>query len=206
VLPWHGFVLLSDYAKGALRDSRELIEQARARGCTVLVDPKGRDFTRYRGAWLLKPNAAEVTAAAGEWTSEAEFLARCETLRRSLSIEHLLVTRGERGMTLVSDTGATDLAADVREVYDVSGAGDTVLATLAHCLARGHTLLDAMHWANKAAGLVVGKFGTASVSSQELGLPDAPVLAPAPPAATAEGVGPLGGAGAEGWGEGVRHR
>ena len=176
VMPWNGLVLLSDYAKGALRESPGIIERAHDRHCRVLVDPKGRDFSRYRGAWLLKPNAAEIAACAGEWSSDAELAAKCERLRQELDIENVLVTRGEQGMTLVCDEGAHHLRADVREVYDVSGAGDTVLATLAHCLARGDTLLDAMQWANRAAGIVVGKFGTATVSAQELGL-DQPVPA-----------------------------
>jgi rfaE bifunctional protein kinase chain/domain len=198
VLPWRGLVLLSDYNKGALRDSAELIELARDRGCTVIVDPKGRDFTRYRGAWLLKPNAAEVAAVTGD-----EFLARCASLRRTLDIEHLLVTRGEQGMTLVSADGPHHLPTQVREVYDVSGAGDTVLATLSHCLARGDTLLDAMQWANKAAGIVVGKFGTASVTAQELGLDPAPGTTPGMThVVDVRRPGPAG----EGWMEGVRHR
>lgn len=190
LLPWQGWVLLSDYAKGSLRDSAAIIERAHERGSRVLVDPKGRDFSRYRGAWLLKPNMAEITAAVGEWSGEADLVARCERLRRELDIEHLVVTRGEQGMTLVSADGTLHLPADVREVYDVSGAGDTVLATLAHCLARGDTLIDAMGWANKAAGIVVGKFGTASVTAQELGLDDAPGTASRPPAyAAALGAG-----------------
>jgi rfaE bifunctional protein kinase chain/domain len=172
-MPWNGLVLLSDYAKGALRDSPGLIERAHDRGCRVIVDPKGRDFSRYRGAWLLKPNAAEIAACAGEWSSDAELVDKCERLRRDLDIEHLLVTRGEHGMTLVSRGGTHHLRTEVREVYDVSGAGDIVLATLAHCLSRGDTLLDAMQWANRAAGIVVGKFGTASVTAAELGLDEA---------------------------------
>jgi rfaE bifunctional protein kinase chain/domain len=193
VLPWQGHVLLSDYNKGSLRESLEIIERARMRGCTVIVDPKGRDFSRYRGAWLLKPNASEVATVMGEWSSEDEFVARCETLRRTLDLEHLLVTRGEQGMTLVCADGTRHhMRADVREVYDVSGAGDTVLATLAHCLARGDTLLDAMRWANKAAGIVVGKFGTASVTAEELGLDDAQgtLALPAVPSGYAEGRQP----------------
>jgi rfaE bifunctional protein kinase chain/domain len=169
-LPWRGVVVLSDYAKGALKASRELIELASERCCAVLVDPKGRDFARYRGAWLLKPNAKEIEAVVGEWRDDDEFAAKCEALREQLEIAHLLVTRGEHGMTLFAADGALHLPAEVREVYDVSGAGDTVLATLAHCVARGFPVADATRWANKAAGIVVGKFGTASVTPDELGL------------------------------------
>jgi len=150
----------------------ELIEQAALHRCAVLVDPKGRDFGRYRGADLLKPNAAEMQAVVGEWSGEDEFRARAMALRRELRIKHLLVTRGDAGMTLFGPDGVHHRPAEVREVYDVSGAGDTVLATLAHCLARGATMVEAMHWANKAAGVVVGKFGTASVTPQEIGLPE----------------------------------
>lgn len=173
LLPERAVVLLSDYAKGALRQARELIEHAASRRCLVLVDPKGRDFTRYRGADLLKPNEAEVKAVVGDWSGEEDFRARCATLRRSLRLKHLLVTRGESGMTLFSADGVHHRPAEVREVYDVSGAGDTVLATLAHCLAHGASMVEAMQWANKAAGVVVAKFGTASVTPEEIGLPDA---------------------------------
>jgi D-glycero-beta-D-manno-heptose-7-phosphate kinase len=184
LLPAPGVVVLSDYAKGSLRHSRELIDMALRRGCTVLVDPKGRDFTRYRGAWLLKPNAAEMQAVVGEWADEADFRARCERLRAELRIEHLLVTRGDQGMTLLRDGAVLHLPAEVHEVYDVSGAGDTVLATLAHFVARGAGADEAVRWANKAAGVVVTKFGTASVTLDELGLAE-----PAPDlAATAAGA------------------
>src|SRR5688572_3130879 len=123
VLPHGGVVVLSDYAKGCLRQSAELIEMARDRGCTVLVDPKGRDFTRYRGAWLLKPNAAEIAAVVGEWASEEDFRAKCAALREELALDHMLVTRGDQGMTLFSADGVEHRPAEVREVYDVSGAG-----------------------------------------------------------------------------------
>jgi D-glycero-beta-D-manno-heptose-7-phosphate kinase len=176
VLPWHGVVVLSDYAKGCLRHCHELIEMACDRGCIVLVDPKGRDFERYRGAWLLKPNAAEVAAVVGEWSTEEEFRAKCSALRRDLALDHLLVTRGDQGMTLFANDGALHLPADVRDVYDVSGAGDTVLATLAHFIARGASAAEATRWANKAAGVVVGKFGTASVTLAELGIDALPAV------------------------------
>lgn len=175
LMPQHDWVLLSDYAKGSLGHCAELIAAARRHGCRVLVDPKGLDFERYRGAWLLKPNAAELRAVMGGWKDEAQLLHKAHELRGQLQLEHLLVTLGEHGMTLCSHLKpCLRLPTQVREVYDVSGAGDTVLATLAHTLGRGIGVEEAVRWANKAAGIVVGKFGTASVSSQELGLDAAP--------------------------------
>ena len=169
LLPQHRWLLLSDYAKGALGDCCALIERAASAACRVLVDPKGHDFTRYRGAWLLKPNEAEAVAVVGLPQDEADFDRRMAALRQALQIEHLLVTRGERGMVLYS-SGKTPhhAAAQAREVYDVSGAGDTALAALAAALARGVTLLDAIGEANRAAAIVIGKFGTAAVTAAEL--------------------------------------
>jgi rfaE bifunctional protein kinase chain/domain len=169
LLPGHAWLLLSDYRKGALRECEALISRALGRGGRVLVDPKGSDFSCYRGAWLLKPNEAEALGVVGPCRDDEEFETRLSALRESLELEHLLVTRGERGMTLFS-AGRTPqrIAAEQREVYDVSGAGDTVLATLAWALAEGKTLDDAVRLANRAAGIVVGKFGTAAVSRQEL--------------------------------------
>jgi len=171
LLPTHPWVVLSDYAKGALARAGELIAAAAAVGSRVLVDPKGRDFTRYRGAFVVKPNTAELRAIVGDWASEGELLARLHALRADIGVEHLLVTRGELGMTLCSAGGACmQVPTEAREVYDVSGAGDTVIATLAHCLAAGQPIEQAVRWANRAAGIVVGKFGTASVTRAELGL------------------------------------
>ncbi len=184
LLPEHRWMVLSDYAKGSLARAGELIASARTAGCRALVDPKGRDFTRYRGAFLVKPNTAEVRVIVGDWASEADLLAKLHALRADIGVEHLLMTRGEGGMTLVSAGGASlQVATEAREVYDVSGAGDTVLATLAHCLAVGWTLEDAVRWANRAAGIVVGKFGTSSVTRTELGLGDAPAACPSRQAA-----------------------
>lgn len=170
-LPGQRWLLLSDYAKGALRDCAGLIRRARAAGARVLVDPKGEDFARYRGAWLVKPNQAEAERVAGQAADEAAFDARMGALRTAIDAEHLLVTRGERGMSLFSAArGPLHVAGQAREVYDVSGAGDTVLAALAAALAAGQTLHDAVAQANHAAALAVGKFGTATVSRAELGL------------------------------------
>jgi rfaE bifunctional protein kinase chain/domain len=159
--------VFSDYGKGALRDVRGMLAQARKVNCRTLVDPKGTDFDRYTGAWLLKPNEAETRAVVGDWYFEDDFRARCQALRDRLGVDYLLVTRGERGMTLFNES-ITDYAAERREVFDVSGAGDTVLATLSHFVGKGLTVPEACFWANKAAGVVVGKFGTASVTAEEL--------------------------------------
>jgi rfaE bifunctional protein kinase chain/domain len=151
-------VILSDYAKGSLGRCQEMIQAA---NCPVFVDPKG-DFEKYRGAFLLKPNEAEI----GPLVAKSDFA--CDYLRRSLDIKYLLVTLGERGMVLFYDEGVAEFPADAREIYDVSGAGDTVIATVAHFVADGMDIHDAVRMANKAAGIVVGKFGTATVSADEL--------------------------------------
>lgn len=171
LLPFHDWMILSDYGKGCLQACEPLIQAAARHGCRVLVDPKGTDFTRYRGAFVLKPNASELRAVVGAWSSEETLLQKADALRAELDVEHLLVTRGELGMLLCSaGRPCLRIPSEVREVYDVSGAGDTVLAVLAHCLAEGHDIDSAVRWANKAAGIVVGKFGTASVTREELGL------------------------------------
>jgi rfaE bifunctional protein kinase chain/domain len=166
----HRWLLLSDYAKGALGgDLQALIAQCRAQGSRVLVDPKRKDLSAYRGAWLLKPNVAELREAVGAWASEAQLCERLAALQQQLDIEHVLLTRGEDGMSLYSRGGhCLHVPAEAREVYDVSGAGDTVLAALTFCLARGDALEAAVRAANRAAGLVVGKFGTAAITPEEL--------------------------------------
>jgi rfaE bifunctional protein kinase chain/domain len=179
VLPDDGVVVLSDYAKGALRHCDTLIDQAHARRCQVLCDPKGTEFGRYRGADVLKPNAAELRAVVGEWSDEAELQKKCRSLRRRLGLGALLVTRGDAGMTLFDAARMRHHAADVRDVFDVSGAGDTVLATLAAFLAAGHALDNCVRWANRAAGLAVAKFGTATVTLAELEAAHGALPAPA---------------------------
>lgn len=174
LLPAFPWVLLSDYGKGALGDPAALIRRVRTRRAHALVDPKGEDFARYRGAWLLKPNEAEALRITGAARDEADFDTRMQALRAALDVEHLLVTRGERGMVLYAPARAPlRVAGQAREVYDVSGAGDTVLAALAAALAAGRTLDDAVARANRAAGVVVGKFGTATVSRLEIDADDA---------------------------------
>jgi len=162
-------VVLSDYRKGALRDIDSYIDSARLANRPVLVDPKGQDFRRYRGATLLTPNLAEFEAVVGKCRNQAELVGKGEALRRDLALEALLITRGEQGMTLLQqDTEPLQLSARAREVYDVTGAGDTVIATLAAGLAAGLRLPDATLLANLAAGIVVGKLGAAGVTVSEL--------------------------------------
>lgn len=163
-----GALVLSDYQKGALRDPQALIAAARAAGVPVLVDPKGTDFSRYRGATLLTPNLAEFEAVVGATTSEDDLVRKGRALMAELSLEALLITRSEKGMTLLRATSALHLPARAREVFDVTGAGDTVISVLASSLAAGASLEDAVALANIAAGIVVGKLGTAVVSAPEL--------------------------------------
>jgi D-beta-D-heptose 7-phosphate kinase / D-beta-D-heptose 1-phosphate adenosyltransferase len=161
-------LVLSDYAKGALTDVAGFIAAATAAGVPVLVDPKGKDFERYRGATLLTPNLAEFNAVVGETEDDDALVARASALRARLGFSALLVTRGSRGMTLVSDTGVVHLAAEAREVFDVTGAGDTVIAMLAAALAASASFEQAAQLANVAAGVAVEKLGTATVTREEL--------------------------------------
>ncbi|QJP73897.1 D-glycero-beta-D-manno-heptose-7-phosphate kinase [Burkholderia glumae] len=168
LLPSYGVVLMSDYAKGGLTHVTTMIATARAAGLPVLVDPKGADWARYRGASLITPNRAELREVIGQWRSEDELRARVAELRAELALDALLLTRSEEGMTLFSDAGELDVAALAREVFDVSGAGDTVIATVAAMLGAGVSLDEAVMLANRAAGIVVGKLGTATVEYDEL--------------------------------------
>ncbi len=164
-------VVLSDYGKGALADIQTLIARCRAAGIPVLVDPKGTDFQRYRGANVITPNLAEFNAVVGESRDEQDFLGRGEALRASLELDHLLVTRSDRGMILFGrQQQVVQLAAEAREVFDVTGAGDTVIAVTAAAAAAGLAMEQAAALANLAAGLVVRKLGVASVSPSELRL------------------------------------
>lgn len=161
-------VVLSDYGKGGLAHITRMIALARRHKKPVLVDPKGDDFVRYAGATLITPNRAEFRAVAGKWKNEREFSDSARRLRSKLKVDALLVTRSEEGMTLFTRGGRLHASAQAREVFDVSGAGDTVIATLAVALAGGTTLEGAVELANRAAGIVVGKFGTAVVRPEEL--------------------------------------
>ncbi len=161
-------VVLSDYGKGGLAHVSRMIELARAHGKPVLVDPKGSEYERYRGATLLTPNRAEFREVAGRWKDEGELERRAQRLRADLGLEALVVTRSEEGMSLFTASESHHEHTRAREVYDVSGAGDTVIAVLALMVATGASLHDAMRVANHAAGIVVGKLGTAVVHPAEL--------------------------------------
>ena len=167
-LPGHDAVLFSDYGKGGLTHIPRMIELARAAGKPVLIDPKGSDYGRYAGATVITPNRAELAQVIGPWSSEAQLHERAQNLRAEHRLDGLLLTRSEEGMSLFDAQGHTQVPAQAREVFDVTGAGDTVIATMATMLACGFTLREAMPVANRAGGIVVGKFGTASVSYEEL--------------------------------------
>lgn len=162
-------LVLSDYGKGALKNHQALIQAARRRGIPVLADPKGKDFDIYRGAAVITPNLGEFEAIVGQCADEAELVTKGAELMRKLELGALLVTRGEHGMTLLRpDHAPLHLPARAREVFDVTGAGDTVISTLAAALAAGEELPQAVALANLAAGIVVGKLGTAAISAPEL--------------------------------------
>ena len=167
-LPACGVVILSDYGKGGLAHIARMVAMAGAAGKKVLIDPKGDDWSRYRGAYLLTPNRAEFREVAGTWKTQADFERRARRLRRRLGLAALLVTLGGEGMTLFTEGKSLHVPADEREVYDVSGAGDTVIATLAVARAAGCDWAESIRLANRAAGIVVGKLGTAVVSRAEL--------------------------------------
>ncbi|MDY0328990.1 MAG: D-glycero-beta-D-manno-heptose-7-phosphate kinase [Thiomonas sp.] len=167
-LDFHDVVLLSDYGKGGLEHLEQMMNLARTRGKTILVDPKGRDYSRYAGATLITPNRAELAQVVGDWSSEEELTAKAQGLRRKLSLKALLLTRSEEGMSLYTEAGELHIPTEAKEVYDVSGAGDTVIATAAVMLGAGFPMEDAVRTANRAAGIVVGKLGTASVTPREL--------------------------------------
>ena len=166
--PLHDAVLFSDYGKGGLAHIPAMIAAARAAQKAVLVDPKGSDYSRYSGASLITPNRLELQQVVGAWRNDAELREKAQALRASLRLDAVLVTLGEDGMTLFDAAGESHVQAQAREVFDVTGAGDTVIATLAALVATGMSPRDAMPLANKAGGIVVGKFGTATVSYEEL--------------------------------------
>ena len=171
-LPEHDAVLFSDYGKGGLTHIPRMIELARSLSKPVLIDPKGSDYSRYAGATVITPNRTELAQVIGAWSSEAQLHERVQALRREHRLGGLLLTRSEDGMSLFDDdprgAGTSHVPAQAREVFDVTGAGDTVIATLAAMLACGLSLREAMPLANRAGGIVVGKFGTASVGYDEL--------------------------------------
>ncbi|HXZ91912.1 MAG TPA: D-glycero-beta-D-manno-heptose-7-phosphate kinase [Burkholderiales bacterium] len=167
-LPDCDLVILSDYGKGGLTHIARMIRLARAARKPVLVDPKGDDYSRYKGATMVTPNRAELRQVIGSWRTEKDLERRAQGLRRALGLEALLLTRSEEGMSLFRAGHSLRVRAVEREVYDVSGAGDTVIATVGVMLASGMKLEDAVRVANRAAGIVVGKLGTAVATLEEL--------------------------------------
>lgn len=168
LLPDHDVVILSDYGKGGLERIETMISEGRAFGCPILIDPKGDDYSRYSNATAITPNRNELAQVVGHWHSEEDLVNRAQNLRKELNLEKILLTRSEEGMTLFDDDGAWTVPARAREVFDVSGAGDTVIAVLGTMLAAGADWHTAVKTANKAGGIVVGKVGTATVTPEEL--------------------------------------
>lgn len=161
-------LILSDYGKGGLTHIEAMLGKARQSGKPVFIDPKGDDYSRYKGATVLTPNRSELRQVVGKWRDEADLLVRAQSLRQQLGLEALLLTRSEEGMSLFTAAGVLHEPALAREVFDVSGAGDTVIAALAMMRAGGSEWIDAMRVANVAAGVVVGKLGTAVCTRAEL--------------------------------------
>ena len=161
-------VLLSDYGKGGLAHIATMIREGRKAGKRVLVDPKGDDYSRYRGASMVTPNLAELREVVGRWKNESDLTRRAQALRKRLKLEALLLTRGEDGMTLYKNNKQLHVKAEKREVSDVTGAGDTVIAALAVMLGAGASLESAVRAANRAGGIKVTRFGTAVVTAAEL--------------------------------------
>lgn len=168
LLAQHDVVLFSDYGKGRLAHIPHMIRMARHAGKTVLIDPKGHDWSRYSGAHIITPNRAELAHAVGHWANEEQLHEKAQALCRQLNLQALLLTRSENGMTLFEANRTSSIPANAREVADVTGAGDTVIATMALMVGCGLNLVQAMEAANCAAGLVVAKFGTASLTYEEL--------------------------------------
>ena len=168
LLPEHDAVLFSDYGKGGLAHVSDMIARARAASKPILIDPKGTDFSRYQNASIITPNRAELQQVIGHWLDEAELQTKAQNLRQQLGLDAVLLTRSEEGMTLFDAQGQLSVSAQAREVFDVTGAGDTVIATMAALVAAGVSMRDALPLANRAGGLVVGKFGTATISYEEL--------------------------------------
>lgn len=168
LLPEYDVIVLSDYNKGGLVDVAEMISTARAAGKVVMVDPKGDDFSPYKGATVLTPNKSELKRIVGSWSSEEQLVTKAQNLRTELQLDALLLTRSEEGMTLFTGEGIFNVQASAREVFDVSGAGDTVIATMAAMLGSGAGWQEAVETANRAGGIVVGKLGTATVTREEL--------------------------------------
>ena len=164
----HDVILFSDYGKGSLEHVAAMIALCKKAGKTTLVDPKGDDYAKYSGASVLTPNRSEFKQVMGSWKTEEQLIEKAQTLRERLDLGALLLTRSEEGMTLFTADGSFHVPAQAREVFDVSGAGDTVIATLACAVGSGMSLPDSVTLANKAGGVVVGKLGTAVILPEEL--------------------------------------
>lgn len=167
-----GCFIFSDYNKGALTQVQEMIQYVKSKGILAVVDPKGNDYGRYRGADIITPNLSELTAIIGHWDDEVILSKKTFALRRELNFGSILLTRAEQGMSLFTEVDGndvrTDYPAEARDVFDVTGAGDTAIAALAVMLSEGKQLDEAVRVANRAAGIVVGKFGTSTVTREEL--------------------------------------
>jgi rfaE bifunctional protein kinase chain/domain len=168
LLPDCDVVIFSDYGKGSLANVAEMIKAARAAGKVVMVDPKGEDFSPYAGANVVTPNKGELRRVVGSWKTEEQLTAKAQALREELGLQALLLTRSEEGMSLYTADEVLHVHANAREVFDVSGAGDTVIATMAVMLGAGAPMDEALATANRAGGIVVGKLGTATVTREEL--------------------------------------
>ena len=168
LLPSHHAVLFSDYGKGGLAHVSDMIAHAQTTGTPILIDPKGSDYSRYQGATVITPNRTELQQVIGAWRDEVELQTKVQNLRQTLGLQAVLLTRSEEGMTLFDAQGQLHVSAQAREVFDVTGAGDTVIATMTALVAAGFSMRQALPLANRAGGLVVGKFGTATVSYEEL--------------------------------------
>jgi rfaE bifunctional protein kinase chain/domain len=162
-LPLPKSVIFVDYGKGTLKDIEYLISEAKDAGCAVLVDPKGYDYSKYRGADVIKPNLDEMKVMVGGWKDEADLAVKVEKIRRDAEIGAVLLTRASDGMTLYTQDGAKHFPAEAKEVVDVTGAGETAIAALGVGLHRGLSLEDSVALANKAAGIKVGMFGPTAV-------------------------------------------
>ena len=167
-LPDVSIVIFSDYGKGSLRYIQPLIQAALHRNCKILVDPKGHDYERYRGAHVVKPNTDEMREMVGGWGSEEELIKKARQLREAAGVWNILLTRASKGMTLIGEDYEYTVPAETKEVYDVSGAGDTAISALAVALDMGYELSRAVDFANRAAGVAVGRFGTTVVQKKEV--------------------------------------
>jgi len=168
-LPEHRAIIISDYGKGGLGHIAEMIEAARAKKLPVIVDPKGEDYSGYRGATLITPNRKEFELVAGRFRDNHQLERKALAMAEGLDLDGVLVTRGEEGMSLIRrDAKPVHIPARAREVYDVTGAGDTVIAAIGCAYAAGGDVEEAVHLANIAAGIVVGKLGAATASPEEI--------------------------------------